>query len=231
MEDPNLPVCVERMLKLFHENHINCCISGGFAVYKAGITTTYNDIDVYLCGKITMDYIMFLVETLDFSILSAQIEDSYWPESRMYMKKGLNNLSYAISFDRITCVFDIYHFDIMLFRNIYDRFLCNFLFSEVVTQTFDLDVCCISIFYNDVKFVLRTNSNFKVFPKQQNIDYTEQEKNYHNYLYGTNRYWKYVNRLKPTYQIYHKFLSPEFSRLEFFMQRMDLFDVEAEQQD
>lgn len=194
----NVPECFKKYFEFFEKNGINFCISGGYAVYRAGFCHSYNDVDIFVDDD-QFDEESFL--ELDHGIHEIPCDE--YINVNHFLKKRLgttvtdsNGKENKIDFVLIACGQKI--------RN-------NYLFSEHVTSQFDIDICRVSIISVDEEYRLIFNKNFKVFIKNQTEQFTNKIDSEKMSMKTQNRLLKYEQRLKPVYRIFSTNCAPPFS--------------------
>lgn len=213
----SLPVVLKSVLTLLFTQKVNCCVSGGYAAYRGLLTDQYGDIDIFVHKVQNRSFsLLHLIRALGLHVVSVNKRINYIDTWQIPKHK--------YRFDRIVVrTAENEQFDFIEVHTLHCNFSNNFLFSEMITSFFDIDVCCISIYMDvDDVFKLRTNSNFKIYSKDTDMPYTDSEKLVLKSLNETPRYRKYSERLKPQYQMFYKHLGPEFDVVEFLCIQMVL---------
>ncbi|KAJ6635252.1 hypothetical protein Bhyg_13837 [Pseudolycoriella hygida] len=186
-------------------NQINCCISGGYVVYRAGFSSNYTDVDIFIDGH-NFDETSFLEWDNEIRVVP---KENYVHVGRLRKRftitttDEVSNMSNKIDFI-------IWHCDIKTDN--------NHMFSELVTSEFDIDVCRTSIIMVEEECRMVFNSNFKLFIRNetQEFQYVTNENKAH-----CKRFLKYVKRLKPCYRLFFSSCAPSFD-IEHLMRFREL---------
>lgn len=199
----HLPINLKKYLEFFQENKTNFCISGGYSVYRAGFTHSFNDIDIFI-NDFNFDEDSFLkvdtsIETIPYTELALELQVDTIVLS---MKKR-----FGVT---VNCgAGDIRKIDFVV-MNCPKYFENNYLFSECVTREFDMDVCRISIINIDNEYRLIFNSDFKIFIKSECKNNNNDEDIELTPNVTLRRHRKYEERLKVWYRIFFTHCSPVF---------------------
>lgn len=195
----SVPEGLTRYLDYFKNNEINFCISGGYAVYRAGFSHCYKDVDVFI-DRFNFDEIRFLaldprIEITSFGCGSDVIET----EEVQILKR----FELTVSGDKIDFVLMYCNYQIET----------NYSFSEYITDRFDIDICRVSIIHvygHSYPYRLVFNSNFKVFMRNEcqglSNDFVENQMCTKTHK----RFLKFEVRLKSCYRIFYSYCAPPF---------------------
>lgn len=199
-----LPKYIEKYCEFFKRNKINFCISGGYPVFLAELTDCYRDIDIFICDN-NLTETLFLAFDNKIEVVSYEKGDNF---------AEYNNVS---DIKKRFSLVRGYKIDFVL-MDVQYKFENNYLFSEHITDRFDIDIRRVSIINDDENYRLIFNTGFKVFIKNE----TEHLKNFHGFIMGwrremvtEERFEKYENRLKKCYRMFYTDCAPPFNFQHF----------------
>lgn len=200
-----LPKDIKKYVEFFKRSEINFCIAGGYPVFCAGLTDCYRDVDIFV-SDLNFNEQFFLAFDNKIEVVSYENDkfEEYDNVSELKKRFALTVRGYKIDF---------------VLMDIPSQFKNNYLFSEYVTDRFDIDICRVSIINVDENYRIIFNSRFKVFVKYE----TEHHSNfsgctmeYWREIATEKRFEKYENRLKKCYRMFYTVCAPPFN-FERFM--------------
>lgn len=192
-----LPGSINKYLQFFKNNEINCCISGGYTVYRIGFSNYYTDVDIFV-NSFNFDEKLFL-ESHD-NIIELVLDDSYVIGTPI-----MKRFHTTVESDEKPDI--VYTIDFVLME-------CNkhhendYLFSEFITSRFDLDICRLSIVNVNKQYRIVFNANFKLFIRNDKKNFKNNFEVADTKAYQ--RFLKYEARLKIPYLMVFSNNAPAF---------------------